>query len=45
LRDLRHTSALRLGGWTVLRYWEHDDPERVAADVLRAVRRTAVDRA
>lgn len=32
-RDAETTDYLRRAGWTVLRYWEHEDPESVADQV------------
>ena len=29
-RDERNNALLKLSGWTVLRYWEHEAPELVA---------------
>src|SRR5689334_6640385 len=29
-RDRRHDAALRQRGWMVMRFWEHEDPIRVA---------------
>lgn len=29
-RDLRHNSALRDAGWSVVRVWEHEDPSQAA---------------
>lgn len=37
-RDKESTERLEALGWTVLRFWEHEDPERVAALVSAAVR-------
>lgn len=37
-RDADTTTRLRAAGWNVLRYWEHDDPDEVAATVIAAVR-------
>ncbi|MBS4753214.1 very short patch repair endonuclease [Nocardioides sp. zg-ZUI104] len=37
-RDADTTEQLRAAGWTVLRFWEHEDPESVAATVAKAVR-------
>ena len=37
-RDLDVTAQLEALGWTVLRFWEHEDPAIVAATVERAVR-------
>jgi len=34
-RDAEVTKLLRAEGWMVLRYWEHEDPARVAADITR----------
>jgi DNA mismatch endonuclease (patch repair protein) len=37
-RDADTTARLRAEGWTVLRFWEHQDPEvvvGVVADVVR----------
>ncbi len=42
-RDARVTSLLTDAGWTVLRFWEHENPAAVAAaivDVVRARRPT-----
>ena len=36
-RDLRSTRSLTDAGWRVLRFWEHEDPERVAAAIRSAV--------
>lgn len=40
-RDRLQTAALRADGWTVVRAWEHEDPETVAAAVERLVRATS----
>ena len=37
-RDAETTDCLRRAGWTVLRYWEHEDPESVADHVQESVR-------
>lgn len=37
-RDLETTQRLRALGWTVLRFWEHEDPDDVSTAILRAVR-------
>jgi DNA mismatch endonuclease (patch repair protein) len=36
-RDRRHTRLLQEAGWTVLRFWEHETPERVATEVRHAL--------
>lgn len=36
-RDLRSTRSLTDAGWCVLRFWEHKDPEQVAAAIRSAV--------
>ena len=42
-RDAETTVYMQQAGWTVLRFWEHEDPEsaadRVQASVLVALRR------
>lgn len=40
-RDADTTRQLTDAGWTVLRYWEHEDPARVAAAVAAEVDRAA----
>ncbi len=35
VRDARITAALEADDWTVLRFWEHDDPGD-AADIIRS---------
>lgn len=37
-RDARFEAALVTGGWTVLRFWEHDPSDRVADVISRVVR-------
>ena len=37
-RDRETDDLLVAAGWTVLRFWEHDDPETVAAAIERSVR-------
>ena len=37
-RDADTTSRLEAAGWTVLRFWEHEDPEAVAEIVQARVR-------
>jgi DNA mismatch endonuclease, patch repair protein len=40
-RDAETTAAFEAAGWTVLRFWEHDDPEQVAASIEETVRARA----
>lgn len=37
-RDAETTMKLQAAGWTVLRFWEHEDPGQVAAAVATSVR-------
>ncbi|MCT1515623.1 very short patch repair endonuclease [Dietzia cercidiphylli] len=37
-RDRRADSALRTAGWTVLRFWEHENPESVAKVIVATLR-------
>ncbi|MEU6660951.1 very short patch repair endonuclease [Streptomyces sp. NPDC046821] len=37
-RDRETTEHLVAAGWTVLRFWEHEDPEDVVERVMRTVR-------
>jgi DNA mismatch endonuclease (patch repair protein) len=37
-RDRENDEALRELGWTVMRFWEHEDPAQVAALIAKAVR-------
>jgi DNA mismatch endonuclease (patch repair protein) len=37
-RDTSTTNTLEADGWTVLRFWEHDDPAEAAKRVAEAVR-------
>ena len=37
-RDKETNLYLKKSGWTVLRFWEHEDPETVADQVERSVR-------
>ena len=37
-RDERHTRALRTAGWTVERFWEHDEPEAIAKAIARSLK-------
>jgi DNA mismatch endonuclease, patch repair protein len=36
-RDIQTTTLLTESGWTVLRYWAHDEPLMVAASIRRTV--------
>lgn len=38
IRDMDTDAALVAAAWTVLRFWEHDDPGEVAAVVIAEVR-------
>jgi DNA mismatch endonuclease (patch repair protein) len=40
LRDRDTDARLLQAGWTVIRTWEHEDPEEAAGRVDRAVRQT-----
>lgn len=42
VRDADTDQRLRAAGWTVLRYWEHDDLEAAAAEIVRFVELTSV---
>lgn len=37
-RDLDSTRRLQEAGWTVMRFWEHEDPDLVSAEISTAVR-------
>jgi len=37
--DLDTTARLTADGWTVLRFWEHEDPQAVAASIIEVVHR------
>lgn len=39
-RDLRSTEVLRSRGWTVLRFWEHEDPDQVVGIIRTHLRRS-----
>ncbi|MFG3253648.1 very short patch repair endonuclease [Streptomyces sp. NPDC048172] len=39
-RDVETTTHLEACGWTVLRFWEHEAPEEIAARVRRTVAAT-----
>ncbi|MFJ8859535.1 very short patch repair endonuclease [Streptomyces sp. NPDC102451] len=43
-RDVETTEHLTTAGWTVLRFWEHEAPLRVAEQVAKAVDRERLDR-
>jgi DNA mismatch endonuclease (patch repair protein) len=36
-RDREQTAALQSAGWTVLRFWEHDDPDSVVSAISDAL--------
>ncbi len=38
-RDRRADAVLRAGGWRVLRFWEHEDPDAVADAICAALGR------
>lgn len=40
-RDRRNTIALASAGWTVIRVWEHENPDAAASRISRAVGRVA----
>lgn len=37
-RDRRHSAALTALGWTVLRFWEHEDPTVIATKIQDLLR-------
>lgn len=37
-RDSETTELLGAAGWTVLRFWEHEDPSKVAEEIAQVVR-------
>jgi len=37
-RDRITSAALEEGGWSVLRFWEHEDPEAVVQEIASALR-------
>ena len=42
-RDSRTSEALTESGWTVLRFWTHEQPQVIAAQVEQAVRQRHAD--
>lgn len=42
-RDLDTTARLAAAGWTVLRYWQHEDPLTVASAIATEVRRPGTE--
>jgi DNA mismatch endonuclease (patch repair protein) len=42
-RDQRHTAALRTAGWTVLRFWEHEETATVLELVTQVLERSSED--
>lgn len=43
-RDADTTTRLEQAGWTVLRFWEHEDPDEVVGAITSVVRRAGEDR-
>jgi len=43
-RDRRTTSTLEADGWTVIRIWEHENPQTAAAQILAVVNTVAPQR-
>ena len=43
LRDRDTDARLQAAGWIVLRFWEHDDPQKAARKVLATLRRRPID--
>ena len=43
-RDRDTDSTLRDAGWTVIRIWEHEEPEAAAAEIVELVRRKRAER-
>ena len=37
-RDMETTRHLEAAGWTVLRFWAHEEPTRVADDIAETIR-------
>lgn len=44
-RDRDTDARLRAEGWQVLRYWEHEDPESIAADIAECWSRSTLQKA
>ncbi|MGV0780454.1 very short patch repair endonuclease [Mycolicibacterium sp. XJ766] len=42
-RDLRQTVALQANGWTVLRFWEHQEMDQIVAALEKTVRSHVTD--
>ncbi|WP_331712170.1 DUF559 domain-containing protein [Agrococcus carbonis] len=42
-RDADTSAILESDGWTVLRFWEHEDPRKVAVIIAGVVRRAQGD--
>lgn len=40
-RDIRITAALKADGWIVFRFWEHEEPAEMVAQVAAALRTVA----
>lgn len=40
-RDDDTTARLKIAGWTVLRFWEHEDVAKVSEEIMRIVRNSA----
>ena len=43
-RDRDTDSILRDAGWTVIRIWEHEEPEAAAGEIVELVRRKRAER-
>lgn len=41
-RDTRQTKSLEEGGWTVIRIWEHEDPEVAAQAIAELIHARAI---
>jgi len=42
-RDRLQTAALESAGWTVLRFWEHESPDSVIAEIVTRLSATSPD--